>query len=49
MSETSKTIVKSKSDVYVRASGDVVEGDRYATSQRGEVVHSPHIGVFSSR
>lgn len=51
MSETSKATVNSKSDVYVCACVDVVVGvcDGYSTSQRGEVVQSPHMGVFSSR
>lgn len=40
MSETSKTTMKSESDVYVCACGAVVGGGGYSTSQRGEVVHT---------
>ncbi len=40
MTGTSKTTVKSESDVYVCACGDVVGGGGYSTSQRGEVVHT---------
>lgn len=35
MSATSKTTVKSKSDVYVSACGDAVGGGGCSTSQRG--------------
>lgn len=46
--QMSKMTVRSKSETFVCACWELW-GDGYLMRQRGEVVQSPHMGIFSSR